>query len=152
MGQEGCRLLLYEWRLPIHWVCITSTKSCFNYLTNKTNNHWCSINIHLQEIVAMTTILSSCITPAKTLIKKNEVQITFELPDIQNQNIVDCTLMRCRYSNCHGHICNMQLCHLALNFIAGILTAILLSSCTFCLITTLFCNYTYTYQQKYTVQ
>jgi len=36
--------------LPIHWLCITATKSHFNYLTYKTKDHWYFVDAHFNAL------------------------------------------------------------------------------------------------------
>ena len=46
MGHGACCFHFCLWRWPILWLCITMTKSLVNYLTEKTKNHWHSIDAH----------------------------------------------------------------------------------------------------------
>jgi len=46
MGQGACHNHCCLLRLPIHWICITTTESIFNLLTYKSCNCWCSVATH----------------------------------------------------------------------------------------------------------
>jgi len=46
IGQQPCHLLFWMLRLPIHWFCVTVTKSCFKYLTYMVTNSWHSADAH----------------------------------------------------------------------------------------------------------
>jgi len=73
------------YRLQIRRLCITATKSHFNYLTYRTRNRWRTIDAHYQEIVEMASVAFSPIMAANTVIIHTNYQITFWLPDLQNQ-------------------------------------------------------------------
>jgi len=72
-----CRL-----KLPICQLCITATRSRFNYHTYKTTNRWHSVNAQSQN-VAVTVLLS--LLPnraANTSVILNSDQITVQLPNL----------------------------------------------------------------------
>jgi len=59
MGQGACRYRFAQYRQPILSLCITTTKSLFNYLTYKTQNRWCSVDAHFAT--GVSTICNHCI-------------------------------------------------------------------------------------------
>jgi len=46
MGLVACRFRFCLWRWPMLWLCITMTKSRFNYMTYKTKNCLRSVDAH----------------------------------------------------------------------------------------------------------
>jgi len=50
MQQWPCRVLLWIWLQPIYRLCLTTTKSLYNYHVYKTNNCWCLVDAHLNPL------------------------------------------------------------------------------------------------------
>jgi len=67
------------------------TKSLCNYLTYKTEQCWCSVDSHVQEIVAMLSLTFLPIRAANTFNTHYSNQVTDSLPDLQNEK----SLMLC---------------------------------------------------------
>ena len=44
MGRWPCCYFFCQWKLPIHLLCIPTTRSLVNYRTYKTTNRWCSVD------------------------------------------------------------------------------------------------------------
>jgi len=58
--------------------------SLSSYLPNKTKNHWCSIEVHLDELVVMLLLAFLPIMVANTFSTHYNNQVPDQLPDIQD--------------------------------------------------------------------
>jgi len=77
MGQCPCVNYYSHLGLPVRWLCITSTKLIFYYLTYKTQTHWRSVDTHFQVTVTMSSIAFLPIQVANNVFMNNNEQITF---------------------------------------------------------------------------
>jgi hypothetical protein len=72
------------------------TKSLSNYLPDKTRNHWRSIEVYLDELVAMSVLVLLPIMVADTFCTHYHNQVCDQLPDIQDQQSL--TLCWCSFT------------------------------------------------------
>jgi len=77
MGQGACMCFFGWYRRPIHWLCLTTTKSLFNYLIYTTKNCWRSVDAHLQDGAGSELLSRLPIMAANCLIMYNNDQINF---------------------------------------------------------------------------
>jgi len=88
VGQGACHCLFCLSRWPILWLCITTRKSIFNYRTDKTKNHWRSIDANCLEIIAMWELAFLPIKAANTFSMHWNNQVSDQSPDLQVQKFL----------------------------------------------------------------
>ena len=64
--------------LPIRWLRITVSKSPTNYIIQKTNSCWGSINAHFQNVKVTVSLALLLIKAAKMLVTHNSKHIPFQ--------------------------------------------------------------------------
>jgi len=85
MGKWLGRILFCQQRLPKDRLCITANKLISNYLTYNAKNHWCSVDAHVQNLAETVHLPLLPIKAANTAIILNYYQMSFQLPDLQDQ-------------------------------------------------------------------
>jgi len=141
MGQRMWLYLSCQYRQPILWLCIVTTKLLLNYLTYKTKNCWHSIDAHIQNGAGRVWLSLVPKKPANTTFMNGHNRLPRRLPMMQDVR----SLTLCWHSFCHGPIHNMLSFNLAQYIITGVLAAFVPSSCTFSFINTLIFNNTHKY-------
>jgi len=104
MGQRASRFLFCVLMLSTLLLCITTTKLLHNYQTNKTKNHWLSVDAHFQDGAGSMLLSLLPIKGGNTSIMCIHYQIAFLLLDLQDQK----SLMLHWRSFCHGLNHNME--------------------------------------------
>jgi len=86
MGKWLCRILLSLQRLQIGRLSTTANKWISKYLTYKTKNGWRSVDADFQNWAETIHLPLLPIQAANTATILNYYQMTFQLPDLQDQN------------------------------------------------------------------
>jgi len=71
--------------MPTHRLCVFTTKSRFDYPTYRTKNRWPSVDAHFQDVAVSVFLTLLPIKDTNTLIMCIHYQVTFLLPDLQDQ-------------------------------------------------------------------
>jgi len=97
IGHGACSLLFGLYRSPILPLCISKTKSLFNYLSYRTKNRWCSVDDHLQNGARSMSLLFLGWNTANMSFMIVCIQLPPRLPMMQEQK----SLAR-RWLSCSG--------------------------------------------------
>jgi len=88
MGQWPCYSLCCLFKLLISRLCISSTKSPFNYRTYKNKNRWCSVDAHFQSVAVILSVSLLPMKAANMLVMHNSEQISAQIPYLQDRKLL----------------------------------------------------------------
>jgi len=88
----------------MHWLWITVSKSHPDWLTYKTKNRWLSVDSHFRNAAVTVSISLLPIKAADTLVMDNSEQIAFQLPYLQNTELLTLSI-RMWLLPCRGLFC-----------------------------------------------
>jgi len=80
MGQWLCCCHLHLQKLPIHWLCITATRSLLNDRTYKSTNCWRCFDTHSQNCAVSVLLFLLPIQAANRSVVHNSDHITVQWP------------------------------------------------------------------------
>jgi len=141
MGQ-GARCfycVIYRW--PILTLCIVMTELLLELLFLQDQIRWCSIEAHYWNGAGSMSHCLSPMKPANATFMNTQNQCPLRLPLMKDEKL----LMFDWSSFCDGCMHNTFSCNLPPYSMNGVSAAIVLSSCTFSFITTLYFSNTYKY-------